>query len=394
MENFTIESVLLLIGVGAILYKLYVSNNDEKASTLKDKNVTMMASKAAKEAAKEALTEVLATNAVSQDKDWKLYKKDIDTSIQPISKSVKELDDAIKQLQKERQKEVGSLESSIEGLLSAHNDLKDETQILSVALTTSSSVRGKWGETMLRNIVEKSGLVNRVDFAEQEKTETSQDLPDMTINLPGGGIIPVDAKTPMKGFKESLEEKDEDKRIFLQKEFAKNCRGHMQKLSQKKYHEQFDNSINFVIMVIPYEPGYQAALMHDGELFNDGQEKRVYVVSPITLMPILSLIANTWRQMNLSKNAEDVVKQAQELSKRLRKFESLYDVLGTKITKVGKAYDATVSSYQKRLKPSVRNIQKLQGIEIDDKDLAKIELDVKPVIERISIEVDTDIEEE
>ena len=80
----------------------------------------------------------------------------------------------------------------------------------------------------------------------------------------------------------------------------------------KKYHEKFDNPIDFVIMVIPYEPGYQAALMHDGNLFNDGQEK-VYVVSPITLMPVLNLIATTWKQMSLSSKAEDVVKQAKTI---------------------------------------------------------------------------------
>ena len=110
-------------------------------------------------------------------------------------------------MQKERKEELGSLESSIKGLLSAQNDLKDETQVLSTALTTSSSVRGKWGEIMLRNIVERSGLVKYVDFEEQDSTETSSDRPDFTVKLPNGGIVPLDAKTPMAEFKKVLRNK-------------------------------------------------------------------------------------------------------------------------------------------------------------------------------------------
>ena len=153
-------------------------------------------------------------------------------------------------------------------------------------------------------------------------------------------------------------------------------------LSQKKYHEKFDNPIDFVIMVIPYEPGYQAALMHDGNLFNDGQEKKVYVVSPITLMPVLNLIATTWKQMSLSSKAEDVVKQAKTLSDRLIKFDKLYHELGTQINKVGNKYDETVSSYNARLRPALRNIQKLQGVEEHvDKEMEQLGMNVKPLIE-------------
>ena len=157
----------------------------------------------------------------------------------------------------------------------------------------------------------------------------------------------------------------------------------MTALSRKKYQDQFEGPIDFVIMVIPYEPGYQAALMHDGNLFNDGQEKKVYVVSPITLMPVLNLIANTWRQMSLSKKAEEVVSQAQELSKRLVKFDGLYHKLGTSIVKAGKSYDESVSSYNARLKPAIRNIQNLQGIEEHtDKEMEQLNIDVKPVLDR------------
>ncbi len=382
------ELLFYLLISGGVAYLIYTSrnsnhSNDSEVDQLKTEKFINTAAEAAAEATSKSVKKELESFQELQQKDYELHQEKVGNTLKPVSDSVKDLDKRIETLQKERKEEVGSLESSIKGLLAAQNELKDETQILSTALTTSSSVRGKWGETMLRNIVERSGLVKHVDFIEQESTETSDDRPDMLINLPNGGIIPIDAKTPMKEFYDSLEEKDENVRVQLQIDFANNCRKHMTALSRKKYQDQFEGPINFVIMVIPYEPGYQAALMHDGNLFNDGQEKKVYVVSPITLMPVLNLIANTWRQMSLSKRAEEVVSQAQELSKRLVKFDGLYHKLGTSIVKAGKSYDDSVSSYNARLKPAIRNIQNLQGIdEHVDKEMEELNIDVKPVLDR------------
>ena len=385
MEYFTIIILISIFAMVAynVFGKKTSNSKDQQIDELKTESFINTAAEAAAKASSESVKKELENFQELQQKDYELHQEKVGNTLKPVSDSVKDLDKRIEALQKERKEEVGSLESSIKGLLAAQNELKDETQILSTALTTSSSVRGKWGETMLRNIVERSGLVKHVDFIEQESTETSDDRPDMLINLPNGGIIPIDAKTPMKEFYDSLEEKDEDVRVQLQIDFAGNCRKHMTALSRKKYQDQFEGPIDFVIMVIPYEPGYQAALMHDGNLFNDGQEKKVYVVSPITLMPVLNLIANTWRQMSLSKKAEEVVSQAQELSKRLVKFDGLYHKLGTSIVKAGKSYDESVSSYNARLKPAIRNIQNLQGIEEhSDKEMEQLNVDVKPVLDR------------
>jgi DNA recombination protein RmuC len=111
---------------------------------------------------------------------------------------------------------------------------------------------------------------------------------------------------------------------------------------------------------------------------------KVFIVSPISIMPLLNLISETWRQMELTKNADDVINTAKELSKRLKKYEDLYDTVGNRIASLGKAYNDSVSSYNSRLKPSVRDIQQLQGIDVDKTKLENVNLDVKPVIERIA----------
>jgi DNA recombination protein RmuC len=383
MTIYEILFAILTLGGLAFLYFRNGKNNTNQVDQLRTEQFIKSAAEAAAKASSETVKKELENFQELQKKDYDLHQEKIGNTLKPVSDSVKDLDRRIEALQKERKEEVGALEGSIKGLLEAQIQLKDETQILSTALTTSSSVRGKWGETMLRNIVERSGLVKYVDFIEQESTQTSDDRPDMLINLPNGGIIPIDAKTPMKEFYDSLNEKNDQIREKMQINFAGDCRKHMVALSRKNYQDQFEGPIDFVIMVIPYEPGYQAALMHDGNLFNDGQDKKVYVVSPITLMPILNLIANTWKQMSLSRKAEEVVMQAQELSKRLIKFDALYHKLGTSITKAGKSYDESVSSYNARLKPAIRNIQNLQGIEEQiDQELKQINLEVKPVLDR------------
>ena len=380
--------ILLFVALCVIGYMLYqMRENMPSTSVDKEDLINERASNIAVEAAKKALDDVLKQSAELQKKDWESYKKDIDTSIEPISKSVKDLDERIEGLQKERKQELGSLETQIKNLLTTNNDLRDETMTLSQALK-SSSVQGKWGEVQLRNIVEKSGMINHVDFEEQKGTEKGDSIPDMIIKLPNGGIIPVDSKCPMNDFRDSLDQKDEDERLKLQMEHAKKCRTHMKALSSKKYHEQFESPIDFVIMLIPFEPGFQAALMHDGNLFNDGADLKVFIVSPISIMPLLNLISETWRQMALTKNADAVINTAKDLSNRLKKYEDLYDAVGSRISSLGKAYNASVSSYNSRLKPSVRDIQKLQGIEIDKTQLDNVNLDVKPVIERIEAEND------
>jgi DNA recombination protein RmuC len=382
METFFISLFIILFSgaLGLIAYTLYgmskkmPTSSDDKEDLLKER-----ATNIAVDAAKKALDDILKQNAQLQKKDWESYKKDIDSSLTPISKTVKELDDRIEFLQKERKQELGSLETSIKNLLTTNNELRGETVTLSQALK-SSSVQGKWGEVQMQNIVEKSGMINHVDFTTQKGTEKGDSIPDMVIKLPNGGVIPVDSKCPMNDFRESLEAEDETERERLQIEHAKKCRGHMRALYSKKYQDQYDSPIDFVIMLIPFEPGFQAALMHDGNLFNDGAEMKVFIVSPISIMPLLNLISETWRQMELTKNADDVINTAKELSKRLKKYEDLYDL--------GKAYNDSVSSYNSRLKPSVRDIQKLQGIEVDKTKLEDVNLDVKPVIERIAADTE------
>ena len=351
-----------------MLKKIPNSSND------KEDLLNERAGNIAVEAAKKALNETLKQNAELQKKDWDGYKKDLDLTLTPVKKSLEDLQKNISEVEKDRVEDKGKLDEKLK-------DLIGTTASLSRALTSSSET-GDLGETILRNLVEKAGMIKYIDFVEQASTG-NRSIPDMVINLPGGGKIPIDSKLSLETFDKAMDSSDKSQRKVLEEKHANNCRILMRNLSKQEYHKQFDGPIEFVVMFIGSEPAYQMALKHDGKLFLDGADKKVFVVSPLSLLPLLSLVSEAWRQFQLSTNANQAIQIAKDLTDRLKIYEEKYQTVGSKILALGKAYNSSVSSYNARLKPSVRNLQKLQGQPEDLMDMESVPVDVTPVIESL-----------
>lgn len=385
METFFISLFIIVFSaalsmIGYTLYqmskKMSTSSSDDKEDLLNER-----AGNIAVKAAKEALDEVLKQNAELQKKDWDGYKKDLDLTLNPVKKSLEDLQKNISEVEKDRVEDKGKLDEKLK-------DLIGTTESLSRALTSSSDT-GDLGETILRNLVEKAGMIKYIDFVEQTSTG-NRSIPDMVINLPGGGKIPIDSKLSLEAFDQAMETSDKSQRKSLEEKHANNCRTLMRNLSKQEYHKQFDGPIEFVVMFIGSEPAYQMALKHDGKLFLDGADKKVFVVSPLSLLPLLSLVSEAWRQFQLSTNANQAIQIAKDLTDRLKIYEDKYQTVGSRILALGKAYNSSVSSYNARLKPSVRNLQKLQGQPEDLMDMESVPVDVTPVIE--SLEADNEEE--
>lgn len=351
-----------------MLKKIPNSSND------KEDLLNERAGNIAVEAAKKALNETLKQNAELQKKDWDGYKKDLDLTLTPVKKSLEDLQKNISEVEKDRVEDKGKLDEKLK-------DLIGTTASLSRALTSSSET-GDLGETILRNLVEKAGMIKYIDFVEQASTG-NRSIPDMVINLPGGGKIPIDSKLSLETFDKAMDSSDKSQRKVLEEKHANNCRILMRNLSKQEYHKQFDGPIEFVVMFIGSEPAYQMALKHDGKLFLDGADKKVFVVSPLSLLPLLSLVSEAWRQFQLSTNANQAIQIAKDLTDRLKIYEEKYQAVGSKILALGKAYNSSVSSYNARLKPSVKNLQKLQGQPEDLMDMESVPVDVTPVIESL-----------
>lgn len=290
--------------------------------------------------------------------DWNTQKADLKNLFNPLNKELSELEKQVNEMEQKREGAYQSLLQQVSQLGQTQQQLQDATINLTHALK-SSSVRGKWGEVQLRRIVEMAGLVSHVDFEEQSPTDIDKGRPDMIINLPNKGIIPVDSKVPMNAYLDSTKLDDEELKKKKLLEHAKAMREHMKTLSQKAYWSQFERSPEFVVMVIPYESGLSAAFGVDDKLLDDALKNKVLVVSPVSLLALLKVIAYGWLQLQLSENAKQIAEHGKKLYTRLNIFSSHLQELGKKLDASVKTYNKAASSMQTRVMPAARQLKEM-----------------------------------
>ena len=200
-----------------------------------------------------------------------------------------------------------AIEAQIKHLMVGNTALSDQTNQLVNALKRPDT-RGRWGEMQLRNIVELSGMTERCDFEEQVSV-TNEDgrlRPDMTVRLPGDGTIVVDSKVPLESYLKALEAGSEAERTSLMKQHVVAVEGHIRALSDKAYKEMFDRQPRFVVMFMPVESAYVAALEAKPDLFGSAIEKEVLIATPTNLMALLTTIATGWRQEDVAEHAREI----------------------------------------------------------------------------------------
>ncbi|WP_431308291.1 DNA recombination protein RmuC [Demequina litorisediminis] len=238
-----------------------------------------------------------------------------------------------------------------------------------------SDVRGNWGEVQLRRVVELAGMLPHVDFTEQDSVRDADGnvlRPDMTVHLAGGRTVVVDSKVALAALLEAFETDDEAVRAERLAAHARHVKKHVDDLAGKRYWDQFDAAPEFVVMFVPSEAFYQAALEQDANLQEYAYGKRVFIASPTTLVAMLRTVAHAWREDALAKNAQQVLVAGKELHSRL-------SVLGEHLAKVGrslegatKAYNATVASLESRVLVSARRFGQMQQIEAELESPAQV----------------------
>ncbi|WP_084106009.1 DNA recombination protein RmuC [Demequina sp. NBRC 110056] len=243
-----------------------------------------------------------------------------------------------------------------------------------------SDVRGNWGEVQLRRVVELAGMVQHVDFEEQESVTDSEGRnlrPDMTVRLAGGRSIVVDSKVALAALLEAFETEDEAVRAERLQAHAKHVRRHVDDLSGKRYWEQFDSAPEFVVMFVPSEAFYQSAVEQDPYLQEYAFGKRVVIATPTTLVAMLRTVAHAWKEDALAQNAQQVLATGKELYDRLSTMGAHLAKVGRAIDSAGKAYNDTVASLESRVLVSARRFGAMQHIEDELAESRQVETDVR-----------------
>jgi DNA recombination protein RmuC len=281
--------------------------------------------------------------------------------LKPVAETLAKFELQVAAVEKARAEDAGGLKQQIAELLKASADTQFEARKLSAALRRGAGVQGRWGEQMLRNVLEAAGLQNRFDFDEQTSTDSEEGRrrPDVVVRLPGGGVLVIDAKCSLNAFLEAQEATDDATREAHFLRHAQSVREHVRGLAAKAYWDQFDRSPDVVAMFLPGDGYLAAALERLPDLLSDSMAQKVVLVTPTTLFALCKAVSYGWRVEDQAKSAETVAALGRELYKRLSVMTGHVLGLGKSLEGAVLKYNAFVGSLESQVLTQARRFEDL-----------------------------------
>lgn len=355
-----ILGIIIGLAAGASLAFLLLRGAQQAAlDMIKSQNT------AAIEAAKSAMMENAAKTGRNERLDIMNVAKDqIGSIINPIQKSLDDLRKYVTDTELNRVSTHAALATSIEQVVRQNQMLSDATNRVShetkslVGALRSSQTRGRWGEVQLRNVVELAGMNAWCDFSEQTSAATNgEGRPDMTVRIPGGKYVFVDAKVPMAAYLDAHESDDETRAAALRKEHAKAVKSHVDELARRGYH-QTENSMPYTIMFLPGESLLWTAMTEMPDLSEYAMNKGVLLCSPMSLLPLLRMFSLGWREQQQEERAREIAQMGEVLYKRLSKFVAFFNGVGLIIASLNTKYNEAAGSLSARVLPQAQRMHK------------------------------------
>jgi DNA recombination protein RmuC len=321
-------------------------------------------------------------------------QKDLGTLLSPLQLQLKEFRERVEKVQTENTTGVTELKTLIGSLNSMNQQLADEARNLTTALRGSAKAQGDWGELIVRNLLEKAGLREGEQFRVQESFDAAfpegdrrRLRPDVIVNLPGSRHLVVDSKVSLNAWSDWVNAATDDERKLAMRRHLASVRAHIDELATRNYHKLAAiDSPDFVVMFVPIEPAFLAALHEDENLWRYAYEKEVLLVGPTTLLFVIRIVDNLWQQELQARNVQEVMDRGTELYEKFVNFVADLESIGKGLHAAEQCYGDAMKKLSTGRGNLVRQVEMLRELGVkSSKSLPKPLLDGAGINEPLAL---------